>query len=78
MTERDEELRGGLAELMNPEVARNPQPIYSMLQTSSPVFRLDGVGVIVTHASGRRPGAPRPDAVLVEHVGARHQDRSGR
>ena len=37
---------------MNPEVARNPQPIYSMLQASTPIFRLDGVGVIVTSRSG--------------------------
>jgi len=48
MTERDENYGAGLAELMNPEVARNPQPIYSMLLASMPVFRLDGVGVIVT------------------------------
>ena len=48
MTERDESYGAGLAELMNPEVARNPQPIYSMLLASMPVFRLDGVGVIVT------------------------------
>ena len=52
LTERDESYGAGLAELMNPEVARNPQPIYSMLQTSTPVFRLDGVGVIVTSRSG--------------------------
>jgi cytochrome P450 len=52
MTERDENYGAGLAELMNPEVARNPQPIYSMLQESTPVFRLDGVGVIVTSRSG--------------------------
>ena len=48
MTERDESYGAGLAELMNPEVARNPQPVYSMLQVSSPVFRLDEVGVIVS------------------------------
>ena len=36
MTERDESYGAGLAELMNPEVARNPQPIYSMLQASTP------------------------------------------
>jgi cytochrome P450 len=52
MTERDESYGAGLAELMNPEVARNPQPIYSMLQESTPVFRLDGVGVIVASRSG--------------------------
>jgi cytochrome P450 len=47
MTKRDESYGAGLAELMNPDVARNPQPIYSMLH-ATPVFRLDGVGVIVT------------------------------
>jgi cytochrome P450 len=47
MTERDESYGAGLAELMNPEVARHPQPVYSMLLSSTPVFRLDGVGVIV-------------------------------
>jgi cytochrome P450 len=52
MTERDESYGAGLAELMNPEVARNPQAIYSMLQESTPVFRLDGVGVIVASRSG--------------------------
>ena len=52
MTERDEGYGAGLAELMNPEVARNPQPIYSMLQASTPVFRLDGVGVIVSSRTG--------------------------
>jgi cytochrome P450 len=48
VNERTESYGAGLAELMNPEVARNPQPVYSLLQESSPVFRLDGVGVIVS------------------------------
>jgi cytochrome P450 len=52
MTERDESYGAGLAELMNPDVARNPQPIYSMLQASTPIFRLDGVGVIVSSRTG--------------------------
>jgi cytochrome P450 len=52
MTERDESYGAGLAELMNPEVARHPQPIYALLQASTPVFRLDGVGVIVASRSG--------------------------
>jgi cytochrome P450 len=52
MSERDESYGVGLAELMNPEVARNPQPIYSMLQETDPIFRLDGVGVIVTSRAG--------------------------
>jgi cytochrome P450 len=51
MSERDESYGVGLAELMNPEVARSPQPIYAMLQESTPIFRLDGVGVIVTSRS---------------------------
>jgi cytochrome P450 len=61
MTERDESYGAGLAELMNPEVARNPQPIYSMLQASSPVFRLDGVGVIVSSRSGVDEVLRNPD-----------------
>jgi cytochrome P450 len=48
VVERTEEYGAGLAELMNPEVARHPQPIFSLLHETSPVFRLDGVGVIVT------------------------------
>ena len=48
MAERDESYGAGIAELMNPEVARNPQPIFSMLQMATPVFRLDGVGIIVS------------------------------
>jgi cytochrome P450 len=51
MVERTEEYGAGLAELMNPEVARSPQPILSLLHEASPVFRLDGVGVIVTTRS---------------------------
>ena len=52
MAERDESYGAGLAELMNPDVARSPQPIYAMLQASTPIFRLDGVGVIVTSRAG--------------------------
>jgi cytochrome P450 len=52
MVERSEGYGTGLAELMNPEVARSPQPIYAMLHESSSVFRLDGVGVIVTTRTG--------------------------
>ena len=52
MVERNEDYGAGLAELMNPEVARHPQPIYAMLQESTPIFRLDGVGVIVASSTG--------------------------
>jgi cytochrome P450 len=62
MTERDESYGAGLAELMNPEVARNPQPIYSMLQASTPVFRLEGVGVIVSSRTGVDEVLRNPEA----------------
>ncbi|HZQ84376.1 MAG TPA: cytochrome P450 [Acidimicrobiales bacterium] len=62
MAERDESFGVGLAELMNPEVARNPQPIYSMLQASTPIFRLDGVGVIVASRSGVDEVLRNPDS----------------
>jgi len=52
MAERDEKYGAGLAELMNPDVARNPQAIYSMLHASTPIFRLDGVGVVVASRAG--------------------------
>lgn len=50
-----------MAELMSPERARNPQPMYQMLRADSPVLRVDGVGVVVTSRSGvetvlRNPG----------------------
>ncbi|MEX2293870.1 MAG: cytochrome P450 [Acidimicrobiales bacterium] len=61
MTERDESYGVGLAELMNPEVARSPQPIYSMLHASTPVFRLDGVGVIVASRQGVEKMLRNPD-----------------
>ena len=41
-----------MAELMNPELARHPQPMYELLRADAPIFRLDGVGVIVTSRAG--------------------------
>ena len=61
MVERDEGYGTGLAELMNPDVARSPQPIYAMLHASTPVFRLDGVGVIVTSRAGVDQVLRHPD-----------------
>jgi cytochrome P450 len=52
MTERTQTDGLALAELMSPELARNPQPMYRMLRESSPVLRVDGVGVVVTSRSG--------------------------
>lgn len=61
MTERDESYGAGLAELMSPELARNPQPMYQMLQQTSPVLRVDGVGVIVTSREGVEEVLRNPD-----------------
>lgn len=52
MTEQSESDGNRLAELMSPELARNPQPAYAMLRESAPVMRLDGVGVIVSSRAG--------------------------
>jgi cytochrome P450 len=41
-----------MAQLMSPELARNPQPTYVALGESTPVLRVDGVGVIVSSRSG--------------------------
>jgi cytochrome P450 len=61
MTERSESYGDQLAELMSPELARNPQPAYVMLHQSSPVMRLDGVGVIVSSRSGVDEVLRQPD-----------------
>ena len=61
MPERTESYGTALAELMNPEVARNPQPIYDMLRSSTPVFRLDGVGIIVSSRTGVEYVLRNPD-----------------
>jgi len=45
---------------MNPDVARNPQAIYSMLR-DTPVLRLDGVGVIVSSRAGVDQVLSNPD-----------------
>jgi hypothetical protein len=60
MAERSESYGDQLAQLMSPELARNPQPAYVMLREGSPVMRLDGVGVIVSSRQGwtRCSGAP--------------------
>jgi cytochrome P450 len=41
-----------MAQLMSPELARNPRPTYVTLRESTPVLRVDGVGVVVTSRSG--------------------------
>src|SRR5262245_65460961 len=41
-----------LAQLMSPELARNPQPTYAALREGSPVVRVDGVGVVVSTRAG--------------------------
>jgi hypothetical protein len=44
MTERSESHGDQLAQLMSPELARNPQPAYAMLRESSPVENVLGWG----------------------------------
>jgi cytochrome P450 len=61
MSERSESYGDQLAQLMSPELARNPQPAYTMLRESSPVMRLDGVGVIVSSRSGVEAVLRNPD-----------------
>jgi cytochrome P450 len=61
MTERSESYGDQLAELMSPELARNPQPAYAMLRESSPVMRLDGIGVIVSAREGVDEVLRNPD-----------------
>lgn len=61
MTERSEGYGDRLAELMSPELARNPQPTYAVLRESEPVMRLDGVGVIVSSRAGVDEVVRNPD-----------------
>jgi cytochrome P450 len=61
MTERSESYGDQLAELMTPELARNPQPAYAMLRETAPVMRLDGVGVIVSTRAGVDEVLRNPD-----------------
>jgi cytochrome P450 len=61
MTERSESYGDNLAELMSPELARNPQPMYAALREGSPVMRLDGVGVIVSSRAGVEEVLRNPD-----------------
>jgi hypothetical protein len=39
---------GSLNLLANAELTRRPQPTYKMLRESSPVMRVDGIGVLVS------------------------------
>src|SRR5262245_29585647 len=48
MSERSQSDGLAMAELMSPELARHPQPMYEMLRADAPILRVDGVGVIVT------------------------------
>lgn len=52
MSERTQSDGMAMAELMSPELARNPQPIYQALQEGSPVMHVDGVGFVVTSKAG--------------------------
>jgi cytochrome P450 len=52
MSERAQSDGVALAQLMSPELARNPRPTYATLRETTPVLRVDGVGVVVTSRSG--------------------------
>ena len=52
MSERTQSDGMAMAELMSPELARNPQPTYVALQQGSPVLHVDGVGFVVSSRSG--------------------------
>lgn len=41
-----------LAELMSPELARQPQPMYATLRETAPVMHVEGVGYVVTSRAG--------------------------
>jgi cytochrome P450 len=61
MSERVQSDGIAMAQLMSPELARNPQPLYSMLRENSPVLRVDGVGVVVTSRAGVDEVLRNPD-----------------
>jgi cytochrome P450 len=39
---------GGPLDAMGPELATNPQPVFRLLRESTPVLRVDGVGLVVS------------------------------
>ncbi len=51
----------GMAALMSPEIARNPQPTYDALRTTAPVMALEGVGVLVSSRAGVDVVLKNPD-----------------
>lgn len=52
MSERTQSDGLAMAELMSPELARHPQPMYALLREDAPILRVEGVGVIVTSRAG--------------------------
>ena len=52
MSERTQSDGMAMAELMSPELARNPQPTYMALREGSPVLFVDGVGFVVSTRTG--------------------------
>jgi cytochrome P450 len=52
MSERTQSDGMAMAELMSPELARNPQPTYVALREGSPVLFVDGVGFVVSTRTG--------------------------
>jgi cytochrome P450 len=48
VTEEAASYGGSPFEMMDPESARHPQPMYKMLREAEPVMRVEGVGVVLT------------------------------
>lgn len=61
MSERTQSDGMAMAELMSPELARNPQPTYVALREGSPVLYVEGVGFVVSSRSGVDEVLRNPD-----------------
>src|SRR5215510_14821366 len=61
MSERSQSDGLAMAQLMSPELARNPQPMFELLRADAPILRVDGVGVIVTTRAGVDEVLRNPD-----------------
>ena len=68
------ETESQIANMMTPDLARNPQPTYLALVEGADAMRVDGRRGDRLLAGGRRRGAASPRGVLVEHRRGRPQD----
>jgi cytochrome P450 len=56
------ETHPGLSDMMTPELARHPQPMYRDLVATAPVLRVEGVGVIACSRAAVEEVLRQPDA----------------